>query len=241
MSQRLFTGLFTLLLLASFGPAALAEEDANPDFTQPQSEAMNAEAPDVFDAKFTTTAGEFVIRTHREWAPQGADRFYNLVRSGYYDQQKFFRAVTGFVVQWGIHGDPAVSAQWRGAQIKDDPIREDVSNTEGRVVFANAGPNTRTTQLFINLGDNEFLDDPVRMGGSVFAPFGEVIEGMDVVKSLYQGYGEAPSKRQGDIQMRGNAFLDAAFPELDGIETAEVVEPDADGAEEPATAEVETE
>ncbi len=211
-----------------------ASDDA-PDFTDPQSDAMNATAPDTFDAHFTTTAGDFTIRVTRQWAPQGADRFYNLVRSGYFDDQRFFRVVPGFVVQWGIHGDPAVSEKWRGQQIKDDPIQPDVPNTTGRVVFANAGPDTRTTQLFINLADNKALDDPRRMKGSVFAPFGEIIEGMETVQALHSGYGEAPSQRQGNIQTNGNDFLDALFPKLDRIESATILEPEEETTQETPT------
>ncbi len=221
------------------GSGAAPTDSDRPDFARPDSDAMNAEAPEAFDARFETSAGDFVIRVHREWAPNGADRFYNLVRSGYYDGQKFFRVVEGFVVQWGIHGDPDVSKLWRDARIADDPIREDVSNTAGRVVFANAGPDTRTTQLFINLEDNDFLDDPVRMRGSVFAPLGEVIEGMDAVKAIYDGYIEPrqrsrirlPPERhqapdQAFVQEQGNAYLEKYFPKLDAIKSASIVRPE---------------
>ena len=205
-------------LLLAFAGCAAAQE-TQPDraaLMDPESEAMTAQAPDTFDARFTTTAGEFVIRVHREWAPRGADRFYNLVRHGFYDDQRFFRVLPGFVAQWGIPGDPALSRVWRTATIDDDPVEH--SNSRGTVVFATSGPDSRTTQLFVNLADNRRLD---AMG---FAPFGEVIEGLPVVESLYSRYGEAASQQQQRIQREGNAFLDEAFPELDQIETAAIME-----------------
>ncbi|MEM8782263.1 MAG: peptidylprolyl isomerase [Planctomycetota bacterium] len=208
---------------------AIAQGNDAPPYADPGSEAMNQTAPDVFDAVFTVQTGDdtatFTVRTHRAWAPLGADRFYSLVKSGYFNDQRVFRVVPGFVAQFGIHGDPSVAAQWRRAQIADDPIRPDVSNTRGRVVFANAGPDTRTTQLFINFGDNTFLDDPRAMRGSVFAPFGEVTEGMNAVDAINSQYGEQPN--QGAIQTQGNAYLDANFPELTRIVSAVVVDPDA--------------
>src|SRR6266550_859381 len=166
------------------GAAAVA-----PDFHDPASPAFATQAPDSFRARFTTSRGEFVIAVHRAWAPRGADRFYNLVRSGYYDGVRFFRVVSGFMVQFGIHGDPAVSAAWREQRIPDDPVRR--TNLRSFVSFATAGPGTRTTQVFINFGSNDRLD---AMG---FAPFAQVVEGMDVVDRLYSGYGEgAPRGRE---------------------------------------------
>jgi peptidyl-prolyl cis-trans isomerase A (cyclophilin A) len=170
-------------------------------------------APAVFRARFETSEGNFVIEVHRDWAPQGADRFYNLVRAGYYDGVRFFRVISGFMAQFGIHGDPAVSAQWRARRITDDPVRQ--SNVRGAVSYAMAGPNTRTTQLFINFGDNSRLD------GSGFSPFGQVVEGMEVVDRLYAVYGEgAPNGRgpdQSRIQAEGNAYLERDFAELDYV------------------------
>lgn len=186
------------------------------DFTDPDAPELQAEAPAVFDTTFETTAGPVTIRTHRAWAPHGADRFYNLARSGFYDGQKFFRVVPGFVVQWGIHGDPAVSDAWRTATIRDDPVTQ--SNTRGRVTFAMAGPNTRTTQLFINLGNNTNLDRQ----RSAFAPFGEVIAGFENILAINASAGENPQQPQ--IQARGNDYLDATFPQLDAI-TGTTVEP----------------
>lgn len=178
------------------------------------------QAPEEFKAKFTTTKGDFVISVKRSWAPQGADRFYNLVKIGYFTDVAFFRNIGGFMVQFGINGDPAVNEVWRTARIPDDPVTQ--SNQRGMVTFATAGPNTRTTQIFINFGDNSSLD---RQG---FAPFGVVSEGMEVVDSLYNGYGEgAPRGRgpsQGRIQAEGNSYLRANFPNLDYIQSASIIE-----------------
>jgi len=191
------------------------------DFRAPGSAAMAARAPATFRARFETSKGAFVIEVQRDWAPLGADRFYNLVKSGYYDGVRFFRVIPGFMAQFGIHGDPQVSAVWRDARIPDDPVRQ--GNARGMVSFATAGPGTRTTQLFINYRDNSQLD------GMGFAPFGRVAEGMEVVDRLYGGYGEgAPGGRgpeQGRIQAEGNAYLERAFPELDQVRRATIVAP----------------
>ncbi len=181
--------------------------------------SLTATAPDVFRARFETSRGDFVIEVHRAWSPNGVDRFYNLVSNGYYDDVRFFRVIAGFMAQFGIHGDSAVSAAWREQKIDDDPVV--ASNTRGFVSYAMAGPNTRTTQIFINFGDNSRLD------GMGFPPFGQVIEGMEVVDQLYSGYGEgAPSGRgpnQGQIQYRGNDYLNQGFPELDHMVKATIV------------------
>jgi len=178
-------------------------------------------APEVFQVRFETTKGPFVVEVHRDWAPRGADRFYNLVRLGYYDDVTFFRVIDDFMVQFGIHGDPEVSAVWRNAQIPDDPVKE--SNTRGTVTYATAGPGTRTTQVFINFKDNPGLD------AQGFAPFGRVVEGMSVVDSLYSGYGEGAPRgagpRQDRAQAEGNAYFRSDFPRLDHIQKAEIVEP----------------
>jgi peptidyl-prolyl cis-trans isomerase A (cyclophilin A) len=195
---------------ASSGPLASA---VHPDLLDVSK--ASEKAPAVFQAKFTTTKGDFVVEAHRDWSPNGADRFYNLVKMGFYDDVRFFRAIEGFMVQWGISGDPAVSGKWREANIQDDPSGKQ-SNKRGYVTFAKTGaPNSRSTQVFINYGDNSRLDS----GG--FTPFGQVTKGMEVVDSLYKGYGEAPN--QGLIQSRGNAYLDASFPKLDAIKHAEIV------------------
>ena len=182
--------------------------------------AATATAPATYKVKMATTKGDFVIEVHRDWAPLGADRFYNLVKLGYFNDVAFFRVVKGFMVQFGIHGDPAVNRAWRGADIKDDPTGKQ-SNTRGMVTFATAGPNTRTTQIFINYGDNSRLDS---MG---FAPFGKVVEGMKVVDAIEGMYGEgAPQGRgpaQDRIQSEGNAYLKADFPKLDYIKSATIV------------------
>jgi peptidyl-prolyl cis-trans isomerase A (cyclophilin A) len=168
--------------------------------------------------KFDTSKGVFVVAVHRDWAPNGADRFYNLVKNGFYDNARFFRVISGFMVQFGISADPKISAVWRQARIKDDPVKQ--SNGRGLITFATAGPDTRTTQVFINFGDNHGLD---RQG---FAPFGQVISGMNVVDALYSGYGEgAPGgngPEQGRTQQEGNAYLISGFPKLDYIKTATI-------------------
>lgn len=181
---------------------------------------LNEKAPDVFKARFNTTKGSFVVEVRREWAPNGADRFYNLAKNGFYDNTAFFRVVKGFVAQFGINGDPEVSKVWRNATIPDDPVK--ISNKRGTISFATAGPNTRTTQLFINYADNSRLD---LMG---FSPFGKVIEGMDVVDSLYSDYGEGPPYGNGPSQtkiyMEGNKYLKEYFPKLDYILSVEIIQ-----------------
>ncbi len=181
---------------------------------------LNEKAPDVYKAKFDTSKGSFVVEVHRDWAPNGADRFYNLVKNGFYDTARFFRVIEGFMVQFGVNGDPNVSRVWRNANIKDDAVKQ--SNKRGMVTFATAGPDTRTTQVFINFGDNAGLD------GQGFSPFGKVVSGMEVVDSLYNGYGEgAPHGKgpdQGRLQQYGNAYLQESFPKLDYIEKATIEE-----------------
>jgi peptidyl-prolyl cis-trans isomerase A (cyclophilin A) len=181
----------------------------------PQSPALQAKAPDTFNARFETSAGAFTIQVTRAWAPVGADRFYNLVKNGFFDGTRFFRVLPGFVVQFGLSGTPAVSARWHTASIPDDPVEQ--HNARGTITFATAGPNTRTTQLFINFGDNVNLD------GQGFAPFGRVVDGMDAVDRIYSGYGERPD--QGLIEARGNAYIASQFPRLDSIAKATIVTP----------------
>jgi Peptidyl-prolyl cis-trans isomerase (rotamase) - cyclophilin family len=172
------------------------------------------QAPAKYKVKFETTAGDFIVDVTREWAPVGADRFYEAVKGGFYNDCRFFRVVPGFMVQFGINGDPATQEKWREANIKDDPVRG--SNKKGYVTFATAGPNTRTTQVFINFGDNAFLD---KQG---FAPFGIVSDGMDKVEKIESKYGEKPN--QGAIQSQGNDYLKSKFPDLDYIKKATIVE-----------------
>jgi peptidyl-prolyl cis-trans isomerase A (cyclophilin A) len=179
-------------------------------------------APEVFQAEFTTTKGSFVIEAHRGWAPNGADRFYNLVKLGFYDDTRFFRAIPDFMVQFGIPGDPTVAAKWQNATIVDDAVTQ--SNLRGLVTFAQTGrPNSRTTQIFICYANHPQLD------ASGFAPFAKVTRGMDVVDALYKGYGEgAPGGRgpsQERIQSEGNDYLDREFPKLDRILVTRIVQP----------------
>jgi peptidyl-prolyl cis-trans isomerase A (cyclophilin A) len=180
--------------------------------------ALNQQAPPTYKVNFDTSKGSFVVEVHRDWAPRGADRFYNLVTNGFFDNARFFRVIKGFMVQFGLNADPHVSAQWRAARIGDDPVKQ--SNSRGMITFATAGPNTRTTQVFINFGDNRALD---RQG---FAPFGQVVSGMEVVDKLYSDYGEgAPSGQgpeQGRVQAEGNAYLTQSFPKLDYIKKATI-------------------
>jgi peptidyl-prolyl cis-trans isomerase A (cyclophilin A) len=180
-------------------------------------------APAKYRVLFVTSKGNFTVEVTRDWAPKGADRFYELVKSGFYNDARFFRVIRSprpFMAQFGISGDPAVTAKWTNANLQDDPVKQ--QNTRGRITFATAGPNTRTTQLFINYADNSRLDS------QGFSPFGEVVSGMDVVDQLYADYGEgAPGGNgpdQGRIEKEGNAYLTKDFPNLDYIKTATIVE-----------------
>jgi peptidyl-prolyl cis-trans isomerase A (cyclophilin A) len=204
------------------GAKAAPAAPANP-LLDPKSPEMNKTAPAEFKVKFSTSKGDFTVQVTRAWAPNGADRFYNLVKNNYYDEVRFFRVLRTprpFMAQFGIHGDPKIAAAWMEASIKDDSVTQ--SNSRGMVTFATAGPNTRTTQIFINYGDNSMLD------GQGFSPFAKVVEGMDVVDKLHADYGEgAPQGRgpdQGRIQMEGNAYLKERFPNLDYVKTARVVQ-----------------
>jgi peptidyl-prolyl cis-trans isomerase A (cyclophilin A) len=178
-------------------------------------------APAIYRVALTTTKGDVVILVHRDWSPIGADHFYRLVKAGFYDNNAFFRALPGFVVQWGINGDPKVNQQWSDVSIKDDPPK--VSNKIGTVVFAKTGaPDSRTTQVFVNLGDNSSSLDP-----QDFTPFGEIIQGMENIQAVYMGYGDGPPSGNGpdqsEIEQRGNAYLQEGFPKLDYIKTARIV------------------
>ena len=198
-------------VIAAVGSVA-AQVDLNKAAKLRNPAQLKDTAPATFKAKFDTSAGTFVVEAHREWAPKGVDRFYNLVKNGFYDDCRFFRVVPNFVAQFGINGNPSIQAVWRNANLTDDPVKH--GNTKGTVVFATAGPNTRTTQLFINLKDNSGLD---RQG---FAAFGEVVQGMDVVEKITSQYRERP--QQAEIQARGNAYLKAEFPKMDYIKTAKI-------------------
>lgn len=179
-------------------------------------------APDAYRVKLETTKGEVVILVNRSWAPNGADRFYNLVKIGYYDNVAFYRVIRGFMAQCGFNGDPAVSAAWARARISDDPVTQ--ANTRGMVTFAQpSSPNARTTQFFVNFVDNSYL----KQHGS-FAPFGKVISGMDVMDSIYSGYGEGAPNGNGPSQAKvareGNSYLEQNFPKLDYITHATIVD-----------------
>ncbi|MGD0133698.1 MAG: peptidylprolyl isomerase [Bryobacteraceae bacterium] len=186
---------------------------AKPSLLNPAS--LHAIAPALFKAQFTTTKGDFVVEVHRDYAPLGADRFYNLVKNGYFTNASFFRVVPGFVVQFGLSANPAVNKVWMSANIKDDPVK--VGNKRGNIVFATAGPNTRTTQLFINFSDNTPLDS---MG---FAAFGSVVDGMDVVDKIYSGYGQRPDQQR--ITEEGDAYITKNFPMIDKITAAKILPP----------------
>lgn len=172
-----------------------------------------APATGSYSVRFETTAGDFVVLVHRDWAPQGAQRFHELVKSGFYDECRFFRVVSGFMVQFGINGNPATQQSWEN-RLRDDPVKE--SNRRGYITFATSGPNSRTTQVFINFVDNAFLDS------QGFSPFGEVIEGMDNVDKINAEYGESPD--QGQINAAGNSYLNSQFPKLDYIKKATIIE-----------------
>jgi len=195
----------------------LAAQDKTAKLLKPA--ALTESAPDTFKANFDTSKGVFVVTVHKDWAPKGADRFYNLVKSGYFDDIRFFRVIPNFMAQFGIHGTPAVSAAWQSARITDDQVKQ--SNKRGFVTFAPAGANTRTTQLFVNFGDNASLD---KQG---FSPFGEVTSGMDVVDKLYSGYAEI--YRRSDFELpkfmsEGNAYLTKQFPRMDYVKAATIAQ-----------------
>lgn len=208
--KSIVAAVLTAFALSAF-TARAADEATTPSYSDPAK--LTEKAPESFKAQFDTTKGKFTIEVTRTLSPHGADRFYNLVRSGYFKDIAFFRVIPGFMCQFGIHGDPKVSEKWRTASIPDDPVKG--SNTRGTITFATAGPNTRTTQLFINFADNKRLD------GMGFSPFGKVVEGMDVVDKINGEYGETPDQRR--IQSQGNAYLKKDFPNLDYIKSATIV------------------
>jgi peptidyl-prolyl cis-trans isomerase A (cyclophilin A) len=208
-----------LVLVLALSATVVAMLDQPGQSSRPSSllapASLTETAPDNFRALFDTTVGMFVIQVHRDWAPHGADRFYNLVRHGFYDNCRFFRVVPKFMAQFGIHGDPAVAEAWRDATIPADRALK--SNIRGRVTFAMSSEATsRSTQVFINYGDNSRLD----LDG--FAPFGEVTSSMVLVELIFSGYGETPD--QGRIQTEGNGFLIKYFPKLDFIRKATISE-----------------
>ena len=228
MKSSIWIGAVSALLVCSFVSAAEGDKTeqkpaekktaaTTADLKDPSK--FTEKAPATFKARFETTKGPFTIEVTRSLAPNGADRFYNLVKAGFFKDIAFFRVIPGFMCQFGIAGDPGVAAAWQQASIPDDPVKG--SNTRGTITFATAGPNTRTTQLFINLVDN------VRLDGMGFSPFGKVVEGMDVVDKINGEYGEgAPMGRgpsQGQIQAEGNSYLKKDFPNLDYIKSAKIL------------------
>jgi peptidyl-prolyl cis-trans isomerase A (cyclophilin A) len=205
--------------IVTFGPALLFAVLATPALAQgnfANPTALNEQAPATYKARFDTSKGAFVVEVRRDWAPNGADRFYNLVKNGFYDNVRFFRVLDDFMAQFGINGDPKVSAAWQRATIPVDPVKQ--SNTRGRITYAmGKSPASRTTQVFINYRDNSRLD------GMGFAPFGQVTSGMKAVDSLFSGYGEgAGAPDQGRVQMEGNAYLTKSFPKLDYVKKATI-------------------
>ena len=217
------TTIFSVAAIASgFAAEKQDEKKENKpmaaDLTNPSK--LTEKAPETFKAQFDTTKGKFTVEVTRALSPNGADRFYNLMRSGYFKDIALFRVIPGFMCQFGIHGDPKVAAAWRPATIPDDPVKS--SNVRGAITFAKTGaPNSRSTQFFINFGDNKNLD------GMGFSPFGKVTEGMDVVDKINGEYGEgAPRGRgpdQGRIQAEGNAYLKKDFPNLDYIKSVTIL------------------
>jgi peptidyl-prolyl cis-trans isomerase A (cyclophilin A) len=226
LSLRLLASLALLAIVPVAAPPQRRDHkpaparDARAALLNPRHKFWGERAPAVFRVKFETSRGDFVVEARRDWAPLGADRFYDLARAGFFDDSRFFRVRAGFIAQFGIAGDPAVAAAWRDQAIRDDPRRQ--SNARGFVTYAMTGANARTTQLFINLADNSRLD---REG---FAPIGKVIEGMGVVDQLYAGYGEDAGGgmrggKQGKIFAGGNAYLDREFPKLDRLLRASIL------------------
>lgn len=219
MTRLSFARRVLPLLLAIFPAAAGVSAQAPPILLEPGNPLWSEPAPAQFRAVFETTKGTFEIEVHRDWAPIGADRFYNLVRHGFYNEVRFNRVIAGFIVQWGVSGYPEVTRIWKARAIPDDPVRH--SNTRGTIAYAMTGPDTRTTQVYISLADNSRLD------AQGFAPFGRVVEGMDIVDQLYSGYGEnagggVRAGRQGPIEEGGNVWLDREYPLLDHILRARI-------------------
>lgn len=205
--------IIPVVLVAVVAASAQQKKAGGVSLRNPAS--LNEKAPAMFNAKFDTSAGVFVIEVHRDWAPNGADRFYNLVKNGFFDNARFFRVIKDFMVQFGINGDPAIHKNWMNANITDEPVKQ--GNTRGFVTYAkSSAPNSRSTQVFINYKDNSFLN---RQG---FAPFGKVSSGMEVVDKLYNEYGERAQQQSQRIETEGNAFLTKNFPKLDYIKKATI-------------------
>lgn len=221
--KRFVAGVLGICLAASIAVAAGETEKGGSPLMNPNSPEMTQKAPAVYKAKFTTSKGDFTVDVHRDWAPLGADRFYNLVKNGYYNDVRFFRVIENFMVQFGINGDPKLNGVWREARIQDDPAKQGIGNKRGYITYAKTGqPNSRTTQVFINFKENAFLDP------QGFTPFGVVDDaGMKIVDSLFNGYGEGAPRGQGPdqgrIQSEGNSYLTKDFPKMDFVIKAEIL------------------
>ena len=220
--SRVFRTLLVAIAFPALGVACQGDapgQSASSGLTKPDKNAIATPAPNSFRVAFETSKGNFTVVAHRDWAPRGVDRFYHLVQLGFFDDARFFRVLSGFMAQFGMNGNPRVTAAGEPLQLEDDPVKQ--KNTRGMVSFAMGGPNTRTTQLFINYADNTNLD------GMGFAPIGQVVDGMAVVDSLYSAYGEGapdgPGPSQERIAAEGNAYLTKDFPKLDFIKTARIV------------------
>jgi len=217
-SIAIAVALFAPVLVTACGGDAGQSESpvARNPLLRPQE--FTETAPATFRVRLETSAGEVVIEVHRDWAPLGADRLYNLVKAGYYDDSRIYRVISGFMAQFGVNSDPYVSQAWKSQYIVDDPVTQ--SNSRGRIAFAKCGKHTRTTEIFISYRDNSALDE------QAFAPIGEVVEGMDVVDAFYADYGDGPPRGEGPYQAmaraRGNEYFDADFPELTRIVRATV-------------------
>jgi peptidyl-prolyl cis-trans isomerase A (cyclophilin A) len=207
----LATGLTAVLAAGQAAPSKAPNKLVSPA-------SLTAKAPEVFKVKFDTSKGVILMEVHRDWAPLGADRIYNMTRNGFFNGNRFFRVIHTFMVQFGINGNPAVTAAWEKLALKDDPGGKH-SNVRGYVTYGNTGrPNSRGTQIFINYKDNSFLD------AQGFVPFGQVVEGMDVADKLNDEYGSKPQDAQSQISTEGNKFLIASFPKLDYVKTATIAQ-----------------
>lgn len=216
MIRRTISAVVVAAVALSLPAAAAAQDDERRARLRNPSQLTDT-APDVYRARFETSKGEFVIEVHRAWAPRAADRFYNLVKYGFYDDARFFRVLDGFMAQFGLNGDPAIQRAWRSAQFPDEPTTQ--SNLRGYVTFARSGaPHSRDTQVFISYTDNSHLDP------QGFAPFGQVVSGMEVVDELYSGYGRQNVPDQQRLIRDGNAYLEREYPLLDYVRTAVIEE-----------------
>jgi len=204
--MRIFAAFLITIFLAGCAKDKTAEKETAPP-------AAPVKPPELYKVKFTTSKGDFAVEVHRDWAPRGADHFFELIQTRFYDGVRFHRVVRGFVCQFGINGNPKTQQLWGSDGIPDDPVKQ--KNKRGTISYAKLGPNSRTTQVFINLADNAILDT------TGFAPFGQVTEGMDVVSKLYFAYGEVAPRGGGpdptQIELRGNTYLDRTYPRLDSI------------------------